>query len=369
MTVDGLNGAGSTYGAVATEWMEALNSGEKVVVTFNSSAPQFAVNTPAPFGNMTARLGSWGPTFDLELKPQITAPGIDILSTYPVDSGSYAVLPGTSMATPLISAVYALILQARGIKDPKTLSGLISSTGKPQVWWDGTTVHDLPAPVPQQGAGLVQAFDALHATTFLSVSSFAFNDTDHFVGTYTFSVNNTASESVEYTLGHSKATTVTTFADDKQSSLSAATYPPPTVEAWADISFDANTITVPAGASVDVTFTVTLPQDLNSTLLPVYSGYITLEGSNGETPSIPYLGVAGSMRSTPVINGGYPRSGANVYLTDNNGHFNIPRDANTTFTIPRADSNSTASAIYPKLVSIPSIVLSKSVTKSIANSV
>jgi subtilisin family serine protease len=54
-----------------------------------------------------------GPTFDLDMKPQFGAPGRDILSTYPVALGSYAVASGTSMATPLVASVVALISQVR----------------------------------------------------------------------------------------------------------------------------------------------------------------------------------------------------------------------------------------------------------------
>jgi hypothetical protein len=61
----------------------------------------------------------------------------------------------------------------------------------------------------------------------------------------------------------------------------------------------------------------------------VYSGYITLRSTSGRSDLIvPYLGVVGSMRSTPVLRA------ANVYLAKYYGA--VP--ANTTYTIPRPDA-------------------------------
>lgn len=53
---------------------------------------------------MMSNFSSWGPTSDtLAIKPQISAPGGSILSTWPLEGTGYAVLSGTSMATPYIS--------------------------------------------------------------------------------------------------------------------------------------------------------------------------------------------------------------------------------------------------------------------------
>lgn len=40
---------------------------------------------------------SWGPTFELDMKPDISAPGGAILSTFPERLGGFAILSGTSM--------------------------------------------------------------------------------------------------------------------------------------------------------------------------------------------------------------------------------------------------------------------------------
>ena len=65
--------------------------------------------------------------------PELTAPGVNILSTYKDDG--YEVLSGTSMACPHVSATAALVQAARlanglGPLDPESLRNLLRSTAE-----------------------------------------------------------------------------------------------------------------------------------------------------------------------------------------------------------------------------------------------
>ncbi|XDG02668.1 hypothetical protein ABKA04_002283 [Annulohypoxylon sp. FPYF3050] len=339
------------------EFISMLRKGDIVTVNINdwTSAGQLVHNLDNPVtGGYLSRSSSWGPTQEVDVKPQIATPGGDILSTYPLALGGYAVLSGTSMATPLLAAIFALIGEVRGTLDPQTLRNLVSATAKPRVWFDGEDVHsDILAPVAQQGAGIAQAWDAAHTSTILSENSISFNDSDHFVGERSFTIRNTAQEDVTYVLGHTKALTMYTFDDSGGAVLGTTYFPNPTADGWADLDFVSDQVTVPAGGSSEVTFTLTPPQNLNSTLLPIYNGYITLNSTKGESLVLPYLGVLGSLYKTPIVQAGYD---GGVYLTSTDGHFNIPVSANTTFTLNHPNSNSSSSGIiYPKLRISPTL--------------
>ncbi|KAI2470814.1 subtilisin-like protein [Annulohypoxylon bovei var. microspora] len=338
------------------EFISSLNEGNTITVNINDYTSEdilvHNLDNSAIGGYMT-RTSSWGPTQEINVKPQVATPGGDILSTYPLALGGYAILSGTSMSTPLLAAIFALVAEVRGTHDPEVLRSLVSATAKPRVWFDGQDAHnDILAPVAQQGAGIAQAWDAAHATTILSESSISFNDSDHFVGERSFTIQNTAQEDVTYVLGHTKALTMYTFSDTGGAVLDITYFPNPTAEGWAELSFASDEITVPAGGSSNVTVTLTPPQNLNATLLPIYNGYITLNSTKGESLGLPYLGVLGSLYKTPVVQAGYD---GGVYLTTTSGHFNIPVSANTTFTINYPSNASSSDVIYPKLRIAPTL--------------
>ncbi|KAF5520998.1 Minor extracellular protease vpr [Colletotrichum aenigma] len=328
---DGILGVASVPPYQSTQWLSLLDQGRAVTVSIpkaNNTKTRLENLENNSSGSYMGTFSSWGPTWELDASPQFAAPGANILSTYPVALGSYRVMTGTSMSCPMTAAIYALLAEAHGTKDPKRLASFLSSTAKQLDWYDGTTAHsDIVAPVPQQGAGIVQAFDAARSTAELSVNSISFNDTDNFVGNATVSIKNTGSADLVFDVSHRKAVTMYTFISTSDR-LRAAAFPNPMVEEWAELQFSSEKLTVPAGGSVDLTVTCTPPSNLNATLLPVYSGYIILT-STTDAPSlnVPYLGVVGSMYTVPVL------TASQAYLAEYNGV--VP--ANRAYTIARPD--------------------------------
>ena len=115
-----------------------------------------------------SEFSSWGVSPDLRLKPEVAAPGGNVFSSIP--NGAYEQTSGTSMATPQMAGISAIVLQ-RVQSDPlfasmsarqqaDVVQNLIMGTARPLTDAAQTT-GALYSP-RKQGAGLV---DALAATT------------------------------------------------------------------------------------------------------------------------------------------------------------------------------------------------------------
>lgn len=256
--VDGIEGIGMTTADQGAEWVQLLADGSTVTLNIIDPdfADNFAISEPNTLtGGFLSTFTSWGPTYELDVKPQISAPGGMILSTYPLALGGYAVLSGTSMACPLAAAVIALVGSVRGTFDPSTMENLLSATANPNLFNDGGSTYDYLAPVPQQGSGLIQAFDAAYSNVVLSVSSLAFNDTDYFEDTMNFTLSNAADDSVTYTLSNVGAAAGYTFSGG---SIYPDLFPNELVDNYASVDFSSKEVTVAGGGETTVTIMVSM---------------------------------------------------------------------------------------------------------------
>ncbi|KAF9109781.1 hypothetical protein BGW39_004973, partial [Mortierella sp. 14UC] len=154
---DGFPMAAIENGA-ATAIIAAYKKNAKAPVAW-SKAP---VNLKIEGGGAPSGFSSFGVDGELRSKPDIGAPGGNILSAYPVAKGSYTIMSGTSMATPYYVGSQALYYQSKKSKP----SGVdVRRAFKNTATISKNFGSKTYASAAKQGAGLVNVLNAITATT------------------------------------------------------------------------------------------------------------------------------------------------------------------------------------------------------------
>jgi subtilisin family serine protease len=182
-----------TNNAAAT--VSALEAADGTTVTITAGAP--IANTGfkriATFSSAGPRNGDSAP------KPEVTAPGVSILSTA-VGTGTGGIrMSGTSMATPMTTGSAALVRQAHPTWTVDQVKAALMNTA------DATTGSILGYNVRTAGAGVVQAQRAVStvalATTADHLDSLAFNYdglSAAWTETHSFTLSNTSGSPITY---------------------------------------------------------------------------------------------------------------------------------------------------------------------------
>ncbi|KFG80029.1 subtilisin-like serine protease PR1C [Metarhizium anisopliae] len=329
-------------GTTGAKFINALKDGKKLtlkMVSPQKTDSEVSTSNNTITGGALSTFTSWGPTWEMDTKPQFGAVGGNVLSTYPRALGSYAVLSGTSMSCPQTAGIIALIHEVRGTYDPELIQNLLSANANPQLFNDGTKFYDFLAPVPQQGGGLVQAYDAAYATTLLSPSSLSFNDTDHFVEKLSFKLQNTDRKEITYKITHTPAMTMYALGDG---SPSVQQFPNDAVQAAATIKLSETSVTLNGGQSKSISVSPTPPQGLDAKRLALWSGYIVINGTDGTSLSLPYQGLTGSLHNSAVLGAN------NTWISKSTDKKSNPVPPNSTFVIP-APGNAGSNDTLPQL--------------------
>jgi Fn3-like domain/Subtilase family len=303
----------------------------------------FAMQKDDNTGGLMSDFSTTSPFWELSYGPQISAPGGNILSTWPVSQGTYAFLSGTSMATPFIAGSIAMYQSIKGKSDSSTtIRGILADTAKPIAVAGPTQGTRGPLDsIAKQGGGLVDVYKAVFHTSRVSPNLIALNDTRFFAGKKTVTISNVGMKTQKYTLSHAPAGTLSTI--DTSTNLWNA-YPVPISNAPAKVTFSTKSVTISPGQSKSFTVTFSAPSGLDPNTVPVYSGYIKLDSDSSPmrgSLSIPYLGVADDTYNQKILDTTDYVAGVPLpALVDASG--NVVTDDQQTFTLAGSDVPSLA---------------------------
>ncbi|KAA8910772.1 peptidase S8/S53 domain-containing protein [Sphaerosporella brunnea] len=273
--------------------VKELAVGKNVTVSFKNKSPFFLPN------ELTGG------------KPEISTPGGNIYSTYPLALGGHTIFSGTSLSAPYATGVAALYIGRAGVRSKlgaagiKELKAKLITSGNLVNFNNGaSTSTKYLAPVAQQGGGYINAKKVFYDTSVFP-GKLELNDTQYFRGEHYINIHNKGRQEVSYTLSHEAAGTINSF---RPGYIDPQIFPPTFVNGTATVPFSTTRLTVKLGATSRVKITFT-PPSISSDLFPIYSGAILITGSNGDTLLIPYLGVSGKMSTIPIwdLTKGEPR--------------------------------------------------------------
>jgi minor extracellular serine protease Vpr len=269
---------------------ELSNSEDPVEMTWTDQQEIF----PNPTGGLISSFSSYGLSPDLALKPDIGAPGGSIYSTYPLESGGYATLGGTSMSSPHVAGAAALLLQAKPRTNSQIVRTILQNSAEPKVWslnpGPGFLDH-----VHRQGAGMLQIDKAILATTRIEPGKISAGESEAGPYTQTLTIENNGKMPVTYDLSFTNALST------------GGVITPGFFLSNASVSFDKSSVTIAAGKKATVKATI------NPATAPVngqYGGYIVFTPQGGgQTYRVPFAGFVGDYQGIQVLTGGFPLLG------------------------------------------------------------
>ena len=281
-------------------------------------------------GPFISDFSSWGPTPDLKIKPEITAHGGSILSSVPGED--YDRISGTSMATPNISGVAALlrqyVIEKFGFDREKDAMEITSTVNRLMMSTADIIINKngLPYSVRKQGAGLANLNDSAATNAYIVTydennsimdkPKIELGDDPDKTGVYTlkFGIYNFGSGSLSYSLS---AHVLTEGISDTKTSHGETTVTESAYKldgAKIDIISvsggvqDGSKITVDAGKTADVTVKITLT-DANKKYLDdnfenggYVEGFLMLTADGEEQDlNLPYLAFYGDWTVAPLF--------------------------------------------------------------------
>ena len=269
-----------------------------------------------PAGGQMSNFSCWGTSSDLRLLPDVAGVGGSVFSCY--DGGYYGVMSGTSMACPQVAGVTALVLQYLKETFPEATDAEIRLLVDSLLMSTAVTVIDNDSSVEasprQQGAGLVNALNAITAQAYLTVEGSErpkaeLKDNEEGEYEFTFSVHNFSTEEKTYNL-RASLLCEDYITDPDFPGLYFLAEQDAALDNTA-VSFSMDTVTVAPGESVEITVNIQLTE-ADKQWLDTYfpngnyiEGYIYLEGEEEVTLSLPFMGFYGRWDEAPLFDTGF----------------------------------------------------------------
>ncbi len=285
-------------------------------------------------GPFMSSFSSWGPTSDLQIKPEITGHGGEILSAIP--GQDYDRLSGTSMACPNVAGAVALIREyvKEGYFGENLTLQEVTAVVNRLMMSTADIIYDkngMPASIRKQGAGLVNITRATSSLGYITTynkngeemdkTKFELGDDKERTGVYTmsFTINNFGSSAMVYDIGgiimtEGVSTTYTSHGDTTVTMegrlLDGAVI---TVEGVEGGSLSGSTVTVAGNSKTTVTVKVTLSDADKKYMDESFAhgmyveGYITLTAKDSSTVdmNVPLLAFYGDWTEAPIFDEEY----------------------------------------------------------------
>ena len=283
---------------------------------------------PLP-GATPSLFSSWGVTPDLRLKPEIAAPGGDVMSALP--AGTYGRRSGTAEASAQVAGIAALVRQ-RIAADPMfagmsaadkdaVVANFLMGTAHPVV--DATQADGAFYSPRQVGSGLVDAVGATTSPVYPSVVGAANpsrpkadlgDGTDGW--TFQVQLTNVSDTNRTYTIG---GQALSPTIEGNSFTFRSTNW----TNAGIGLTFSTDSVTVPAKSSVTVTVTV-IPKsefasyaNANAPKGTFIDGAVTFTSTEGQPDlTVPYMGFYGSWGDPSVFDGkwdGNENAGVHLY--------------------------------------------------------
>lgn len=303
--------------------------------------------------NEVSGFSSWGTTVDLELKPDIVAPGERIYST--LNHNRYGIMSGTSMSTPVVAGAATILLpRFRNMNRPQEIDItnftkiMMMNTAEPL--FDTTGYENSPR---QQGAGMLNVEYAFENNVLITHRDKGYvalkeigNQTE-----FTVKLRNLGTDTEVFKVRSSDVLTsgITVATKEKGEKVNEVHS-----QKLENVTLDIGSkeITLNAGEEKEISFLL----DATNADEQFVEGFIYFDSTTNPNLSIPYFAFKGNWNKDPIIDPPMWEEGSKMKLTALMSVYNdeLAKGKEKVKPLGLKDINNPDSDIDPELVGITS---------------